>query len=118
MGNKMGHARKLELPADDGPALEQHDAPGSSESPVPVQSSDGGKDDKDEISLTGTYVSYSELTGKLDLRDTAAQARREAEAQEDKEQNPFADTTGIKVYPFVKTRIGWTQRVFNWFKRD
>ena len=40
--------------------------------------------DKDEFDLTDTYVSYSELTGKLDLRETAAQARREAEAREDK----------------------------------
>ena len=74
--------------------------------------------DKDKLDLTDTYVSYSELTGKLDMRDTAAQTRREAEAQEDKEQNPFGDTTGIKVYPFVKTRVSWADRVLSWFRRS
>ena len=74
--------------------------------------------DKDELDLTDTYVSYSELTGKLDLREATAQTRREAEAREDKELNPFGDTTGISVYPFVKTRVSWTQRISNWFRRN
>ena len=78
----------------------------------------GDMSDKDELDLTDTYVSYSELTGKLNLRDTAAETRREAEAREDKEKNPFGDTTGIKVYSFVRTRVSWAQRISNWFRRD
>ncbi len=72
--------------------------------------------DKNELDLTDTFVSYSELSGKLDLRETAAQTRREAEAREDKEQNSFGDTTGIKVYPFVRTGVSWTQRVLGWLR--
>ncbi len=74
--------------------------------------------DKDELDLTDTFVSYSELSGKLDLRETAAQTRREAEAREDQKRNPFGDTTGIKVYPFVKTRVSWIQRISSWFRRN
>ena len=73
--------------------------------------------DKNELDLTDTFVSYSELSGKLDLRETAAQTRREAEALEDKEQNSFGDTIRIKVYPFVRTSVSWTQRLFGWFRR-
>jgi len=72
---------------------------------------------KDELDLTDTFISYSELSGKLDLRETATRTRREAEAREDKKQNSLADTTGIKVYPFVRTRVSWKQRVLNWFRR-
>ena len=73
---------------------------------------------KDELDLTDTYVPYTELTGALDLRETAAQARRESEARKDREQNPFGDTTGITVFPFVRTRVSWTSRVLSWFRRS
>ena len=76
------------------------------------------KNDNDELDLTDTYVPYTELTGALDLHDIAAQARRESEARKDREQNPFGDTTGIKIYPFVRTRVSWTDRVLNWLRRS
>ena len=74
--------------------------------------------DKDELDLTDTFVSFSELTGTLDQRENAAQTRREAVAREDKEQNPLGDTTGIKIYPYVTTNVSWKQRVFSWFRTD
>lgn len=72
--------------------------------------------DKNELDLTDTFVSYNELSGKLDLRETAAQTRREAEARADKKQNSFGATTGIKVYPFVRAGVSWTQRVLGWLR--
>ena len=74
--------------------------------------------DSDELDLSDAYVPYTELTGALDLVETAAQARRESEAQKDREQNPFGDTTGIKIYPFVRTRVSWTDRVLSWLRRS
>jgi hypothetical protein len=74
--------------------------------------------DSDELDLSDTYVPYTELTGALDLVETAAQVRRESEAQKDREQNPFGDTTGIKIYPFVRTRVSWTDRVLSWLRRS
>lgn len=76
------------------------------------------KNYNDELDLTDTYVPYTELTGALDLHETAAQARRESEERKDREQNPFGDTTGVKVYPFVRTRVSWTSHVFSWLRRS
>lgn len=74
--------------------------------------------DNDEFDLTDTYVPYTELTGALDLVEIAAQARRQSEAQKDTEQNPFGDTTSIKVYPFIRPRVSWTDRVLSWLRRS
>jgi hypothetical protein len=138
MGRKMRQSRKLE--SSDDSTSEPHDAQdpsiadptesqilneqelvdllSSDTVAVPGLSSNNGQGDNEAFDPTNTYVSYSELTGKLDLRDTAAQTRREAEAREDQKRNPFGDTTGIKVYPFVKTRVSWIQRVSSWFRRN
>jgi hypothetical protein len=138
MGNKMTQFRKLEL--GDASTSEPHDAQDSSiadptesqilneqelrdllESDtvaVPDLSSNGGQGDNETVDPTDTFVPYDELTERLDLSETAAQTRREAETRDDKERNPFGDTTGIKVYPFVRTRVSWTQRVFGWFRRS
>ena len=138
MGNKMRQLRKLEL--GDASTSEPCDAPDSSiagptesqiineqeildildsdTSPMPEPPIDGGRDEKDDLDLADMFVPHSELTVKLDLRETAAQTRRDAEERENKERNPFEDTTGIKVYPFVKTRVSWMRRVLGWFRRD
>ncbi len=123
MGSKMRQFRKLE--SSDDSTSEPHDAQdpsiadptesqilneqelldllSSDTVAVPGLSSNGGQGDNETFDLTDTFVSYNELTTTLKARSTVSQLRREAEAREDKEQNPFGDTTGIKVYPFVKT---------------
>jgi hypothetical protein len=133
MGSKAGRFRKLEV--GDAPTSESCDAPDSSiagptesqildeqelleildsdKSSVPVQSSDGGRDDKDEISLTDTFVPHGELTRKLDLLETMTQLQREAEISE-----TIGATSGMKTYPFVKTHVSWSQRLLGWFRRD
>jgi hypothetical protein len=138
MGNKMRQFRKLE--SSDASTSDPHGAQESSiadptESQilneqelrdlldfdtvaVPGLSSNGGQGDNDNYNPTDTFVPYHELTATLKLRETTAQTRRETEAREDKERNPFGDTTGIKIYPFVKTRVSWTQRISNWFRRN
>jgi len=133
MDSKTGRFRKLELGAV--PTSEPRNAPDSSiagptesqildeqelleildsdESPVPVQSSDGGRDDKDDISLTDTFVPHGELTRKLDLLETKTRLQRATEEPERSEA-----TSGIKTYPFVETRVSWMQRVLGWFRRN
>ena len=138
MGSKMGQFRKLK--PGDVSTSEPHDAQDSSiadptESQilseqelrdlldsdtvaVPSLSSNHGQGDNETFDPTDTFVPYHELTTTLKARSTVSQLRREMEAREDKERNPFGDTTGIKVYPFVKTRVSWTQRISNWFRRN
>jgi hypothetical protein len=138
MSNKMRQFRKPE--SSDASTSEPHDAQDSSiadptESQilneqdlldllssdtvaVPGLLSNGGQGDRETVDPTDTFVPYEELTTTLKARSTISQLRREAEALEDQERNPFGDTTGIKVYPFVKTRISWTQRISNWFRRN
>ncbi len=138
MGSKMGQFRKLK--PGDVSTSEPHDAQDSSiadptESQilneqelrdlldsdtvaVPSLSSNNGQGDNETFDPTDTFVPYHELTTTLKARSTVSQLRREMEAREDKERNPFGDTTGIKVYPFVKTRVSWTQRISNWFRRN
>ncbi len=133
MGSKIGRFRNLEV--GDAPTSEPRDAPDSSiagptesqvldeqelleildsdESPVPVQSSDGGRDDKDEISLTDTFVPHGELTRKLDMLGTISDLKREAETSE-----TIGATSGMETYPFVKTRVSWSQRLLGWFRGD
>jgi len=134
----MGHGRKLESSDDStsesrdaqDPSIadptesqilneqELRDLLDSDTVAVPGLLSNGGQGDKDNFKPTDTFVPYDELTATLKLRETAAQTRREAEAREDKEQNSFADSTGIGVYPFVRTRVSWKQRVLGWFRRS
>ena len=138
MGNKMRQFRKLE--SSDDSTSEPHDAQdpsiadptesqilneqelldllSSDTVAVPGLSSNNGQGDNEAFDPTDTFISYNELTATLKLRETAAQTRREAEAREDRKRNPFGDTTGLKVYPFVKTRVSWIQRVSSWFRRN
>jgi hypothetical protein len=138
MGSKMRQFRKLK--PGDVSTSEPHDAQDSSiadptesqilneqelrdlldsdTDAVPSLSSNNGQGDNETFDPTDTFVPYHELTTTLKARSTVSQLRREAEAREDQERNPFGDTTGIKVYPFVKTRISWTQRISNWFRRN
>jgi hypothetical protein len=86
---------------------------------VPGLLSNGGQGDNDNFNPTDTFVPYDELTATLKLRETAAQTRREAQAQVvPKDPEIFGATTGVKVYSFVKTRVSWTQRISNWFRRN
>ena len=85
---------------------------------VPGLLSNGGQGDRETLDPTDTFVPYNELTATLKLRDTTSQLRREAKAQESEDPEVFGATSGVKVYPFVKTRVSWTQRVWGWFRRD
>ncbi len=57
-------------------------------------------DERDEIKL-------------MDLLDTIPPIARKTEAPE-----TFGATSGIKVYPYVKTNVSWKQRILSWFKRN
>ena len=138
MGYKMRQFRKLEL--GDASTSEPHDAQDSSiadptESQilneqelrdlldsdtvaVPGLLSNGGQGDDDNFKPTDTFVPYDELTATLKLHETAAQTRREAQAQVSKDPEIVGATTGVKVYSFVKTRVSWAQRISNWFRRN
>ena len=75
-------------------------------------------DDKEKFGIDDTFVPYDELTNTLRTREQIIRLRREAEQREAEEQEPFEATTGIKVYPFVKTPVGWKQRVLNKLKKS
>ena len=80
-------------------------------------------DDKEKFGIADTFVPYDELTNTLNMREKLFELRREAEAREaDKreaeEAKPFQDTTGIKVYPYVKTHITLKQRALNMLKKS
>ena len=138
MGNKMGEFRKLE--SSDDSTSEPHDAQdpsiadptesqilneqelsdllSSDTVAVPGLSSNNGQGDNEAFDPTDTFISYKELTTTLKLRETAAQTQREAKAQLSEDPEVFGATSGVKVYPFVKTRVSWTQRISNWFRRN
>ena len=138
MGSKMRQFRKLE--SSDDATSEPHDAQdpsiadptesqilneqelldllSSDTVAVPGLPSNSGQGDNETSDPTDTFISYQKLTTKLKLRETAAQTRRETKAQVPEDPEVFGATSGAKVYPFVKTRVSWTQRVSNWFRRN
>ena len=138
MGNNMRQFRKLE--SSDASTSDPHGAQDSSiadptESQilneqelrdlldsdtvaVPGLLSNSGQGDDDNFKPTDTFVPYDELTATLKLRETAAQTRREVKAQVSEGPEVFGATSGVKVYPFVKTRVSWIQRVSSWFRRN
>ena len=138
MGSKIGRFRKLE--PGDASASEPHVAQDSSNAnPTESQilneqelqdilhsdtvvvsdpSSNNGQGDSDTFDLTDTFVSYNELTTTLKARNTTSRVQREVEAQEREDPETFGVTSGVKVYPFVKTRVSWIQRVSSWFRRN
>ena len=85
-------------------------------------------DDKEKFGIADTFVPYEELTNTLRMREKLLQLRREAEAREAEEQEAeergaeepesFEATTGIKVYPYVKTRVSLKQRVLSKLKKS
>ena len=80
-------------------------------------------DDKERFNIADTFVPYDELTNTLNMREKLLELRREAEAREaDKreaeEAKLFQDTTGIKVYPYVKTSVTLKQRALNILKKS
>ncbi len=80
-------------------------------------------DEKEKFGITDTFVPYEELTNTLNMREKLLELRREAEAREaDKreaeEAQPFQDTTGIKIYPYVKTSVTLMQRALNMLKKS
>ncbi len=138
MGNNMRQFRKLE--SSDASTSDPHGAQDSSiadptESQilneqelrdlldsdtvaVPGLLSNIGQGDNDNFNPTDTFVPYDELTATLKLRETAAQTRREAKAQVSEDPEVFGATSSVRVYPFVKTRVSWIQRVSSWFRRN
>jgi len=76
-----------------------------------------GQSDNEIFDLTDTFVSYNELTTTLQARNTTSRVQRETEAREHEDPGTFGVTSGVKVYPFVKTRVSWIQRVSNWLRR-
>ena len=70
-------------------------------------------DENDNNDQTDAQVSHTQITRKLDLLATQPELKRVTE-----EPEASVDTTGIKVYPFVKTRVSWKQRVLSWFRRN
>ena len=85
---------------------------------VPSLLSNGGQGDNDNLNPTDTFVPYDELTTTLKARNTTSQSRREAKARELEDPEAFGVTSGVRVYPFVKTRVSWIQRVSSWFRRN
>ena len=138
MGSKMRQFRKLE--PGGASTSEPHDAQDSSiagptESQilneqelrdlldsdtiaVPGLSSNNGQGDDENFEPTDTFVPYDELTTTLKARSTISQSRREAKARELEDSDVLGATSGVRVYPFVKTRISWIQRVSSWFRRN
>ena len=132
MGSKIGRFRKLE--PGDAAASEPHVAQDSSNAnPAESQilneeelqdilhsdtvvasnpSSNNEQGDKD------TFVSYNQLTTTLEARNTTSRVQRETEAREREDPETLGVTSGIKVYPFIKTRVSWIQRVSSWFRRN
>jgi hypothetical protein len=130
MGDKMRQFRKLEL-GDASTSEPQHAQDSSiadpTESPtlneqelldlldsdtaaVPDLLSNDEQGDNETFDPTDTFVPYDELTATLKVRDATLQLRREAKEQESEDPEAFGATSGVKVYPFVKTRVNWTQR--------
>ncbi len=85
---------------------------------VPGLSRNGGQGDNNNFKPTDTFVPYDELTTTLKARNTTSQSRREAKAREFEDPEVFGVTSGVRVYPFVKTRVSWIQRVSSWFRRN
>ncbi len=67
-------------------------------------------DDTHDIELTDTFV--------FDLSRIADQVRQKTQERTAQTPEPPQDTTGIRVYPYEKTRVSWPQRVLGWFRRN
>jgi hypothetical protein len=65
--------------------------------------------DNDKIYETGTD---DDFTRKLKMLEAVALLERETVHPE-----TFGASSVSKTYSFVHRRVGWTQRVFGWFRR-
>ncbi len=139
MGNKIGHARKLEPPADDASASGLRDALDLSiTDPADRQilddqavqdilesgSYDDDRDDMDDkkkTDATDTFVPDGDITSMAELLETITQIQRGIEEPETltmlEEIIEGETPTALHHYQPKAAPVSWVQRVLNWFRR-
>ncbi len=110
----MGHAPKLEPPADDESESELHDAMDLLiadfaarrvfDEQVVSDIPESGSHDDDRDDMDDTEKTMDEYFSRL------------AQQTETLDSDTLRATSRIKIHPFDKT--SWTQRVLSWFRRD